>query len=573
MALFLPRRWRKQPQYPVEVDTSNSLAAGLQALVHVVAGVGPVDVCSGRIFNVRAGTLATTPTDIGVLANTSGANNSAWEDSVTTLRPTLGTIAWHGVKLAEDTTNGGIFELTHSSNSAASPYVAIGVKRYLGTTSVIFVSDNGGTVRNLSFDPGTVAIGTTETMVGRVESGAQHVTYASRSIRVSASGTVAGDLTYGSGPRLVIGEDYRAGTRNGGRALGVGAIWGRYILDAEVEEFIVNPWQLFAPLHTRRYFFAAGGDTTVTPGVGEVVVTGLSPTVTATDLVTVAPTTGSVVITGLAPTLVTGTIVAPTTGEVVITGLAPIVTVSSAGNTTVTPDVGVVVVTGLDPTVTVSDLVTVAPGQGTVVVTGLAPTISVSVGNTTVVPGVGSAVVTGLAPTIAVTQNVVVEPGVGSIIIGGLAPDSIGGAATAGARPEAGGTGTAGKRRRFRRPVLVEIDGETFSVADADEALELLQKAREAATQAAPAVAKKALNKARDIERKTGELPALEVPTPTISADEWASAELKKMLEQAQADINAAYMQAARDAEIALLARRAYYAQDEEDALAVLLLV
>jgi hypothetical protein len=64
----------------------------------------------------------------------------------------------------------------------------------------------------------------------------------------------------------------------------------------------------------------------------------------------------------------------------------------------------------------------------------------------------------------------------------------------------------------------------------------------------------------------------LVVEVPNIEVEDEASVTMKALADRAQRAINEAYAQAAQSAELALLARRAYMAQDEEDAIAVLLL-
>lgn len=135
---------------------------------------------------------------------------------------------------------------------------------------------------------------------------------------------------------------------------------------------------------------------TVTPSVGSLVLTGLAPTVTATQHQRVTPGVASLVLNGLAPTVVLPKLVTPGTSSLTLTGLPPVV--GSADNKVVTPGVGSLVLTGLAPTVIAPNPQRVTPGVGSLVLTGLVPFIILP---RRIVPGVGSLVLTGLAPSVS----------------------------------------------------------------------------------------------------------------------------------------------------------------------------
>ncbi len=146
-----------------------------------------------------------------------------------------------------------------------------------------------------------------------------------------------------------------------------------------------------------------------------------------------------------------------------------------------------------------------------------------------------------------------------------------GGGVTPPARPYPGPAG-AGRKRRITRRTLVEIDGETFTVRSVEEAEALLANAREQAEAVAPRIAKTALNKARDVERKTGKLPTLEVAVPALSVMAGADPDIAALVAAAQRGVDEIYLRAAQAVELAWLARRAYFEQDEEDVATLLLL-
>jgi hypothetical protein len=131
-------------------------------------------------------------------------------------------------------------------------------------------------------------------------------------------------------------------------------------------------------------------------------------------------------------------------------------------------------------------------------------------------------------------------------------------------KQEAGGS----KRKRQRKRVTVEIDGQLFTVNDEQEAEELIASIREVAEQQARAEADRVVKKRRTAarrEKKPLKLTPIELPAPQVkSADRDFAAELQSRLDEIYAD-------AARDAEIALRVRR-QAELDEEDSIVLFLL-
>jgi len=114
----------------------------------------------------------------------------------------------------------------------------------------------------------------------------------------------------------------------------------------------------------------AGGDVSLTPGVGSLTLTGQAPTIQV-DL-TVAPGLGTLTLTGLAATITASATVAPGAGSLVLTGMAA--TVAAAHEAT--------------------------PGAGSLILTGFAPSVSATGADVTVDSGAGSLVLTGYAPSV-----------------------------------------------------------------------------------------------------------------------------------------------------------------------------
>ena len=141
----------------------------------------------------------------------------------------------------------------------------------------------------------------------------------------------------------------------------------------------------------------------------------------------------------------------------------------------------------------------------------------------------------------------------------------------AGELPEVGARQTGAGRSRRRRRYEVEIDDEVFAVESAAEAEELISKARDIAEQQARAEAERVIKKRRIAsrrEKKPLKLDAITLPVPYVKARADGSEELAQ---QIQAQLDAVYARAARDAEIALRVRR-QVELDEEDSIILFLL-
>lgn len=125
--------------------------------------------------------------------------------------------------------------------------------------------------------------------------------------------------------------------------------------------------------------------------------------------------------------------------------------------------------------------------------------------------------------------------------------------------------GPAGRSRgRKRHRSLVEIDGELHAVEGRAQAEALLEDIRAKAREEAPKAAKRALNRARKVERQTGEMPVVEVTPPQIrvvDATEALTADVERQAQQ----IAQIYQRALESAELAYRARRAYFEREQQE--------
>jgi hypothetical protein len=97
---------------------------------------------------------------------------------------------------------------------------------------------------------------------------------------------------------------------------------------------------------------AAGGGTTVSPGVGQLEVTGYAPTIAQSANQTVSPGTGVLEVTGYAPSIAQTAhrVVSPATGEIVITGYAPTI-IQVAGSQVISPATAELTITTYAPVI------------------------------------------------------------------------------------------------------------------------------------------------------------------------------------------------------------------------------
>lgn len=110
----------------------------------------------------------------------------------------------------------------------------------------------------------------------------------------------------------------------------------------------------------------------------------------------------------------------------------------------------------------------------------------------------------------------------------------------------------AGRPKRPRRRLLVEINGEDFEVSSEDEARTLLEQARQIATKAIEKARKAPVRVTRGVQR------------PSIRTD---APELKQVVAKARREIVSLFDGLSRDMEIAALMRKQMEEDEEEEAL------
>lgn len=300
----------------------------------------------------------------------------------------------------------------------------------------------------------------------------------------------------------------------------------------------------------------SSGNTIAVPA-GALTLTKYAPTVTATANQSVAVPAGSLTLTGFAPTVQAGasqTIAVPA-GSLSLTAVAPTVQVTS-GSTILVP-AGALSLTGYAPTVVNPN--TVAVPAGSITLTGYAPTVVVRADQIVAVPA-ATLTLTGFAPGVAYTANNTISVPAGALSLTGYAPTVSNGEVVEVKRQ----TGAGRPRRRQR--VVIAIDGEDFVVESEEEAVALLDQAKEAAQEKAEQAIKRAAAARKREPRKVlaDASKALEVPTITAEGMSDYAAETVAAIEEL-------YRSAMRTIEVAaMLSRRDRDEEDDEEVLFLL---
>jgi hypothetical protein len=123
--------------------------------------------------------------------------------------------------------------------------------------------------------------------------------------------------------------------------------------------------------------------------------------------------------------------------------------------------------------------------------------------------------------------------------------------------------GRAGKKRKRR--YTIEIDGNEFEVDSYEQAVALLEQAREAAQPLAQQTARRAEKRIR----RRGKQVAISLETPTISTPDLA---LQELVANYREKLRRIYEQAAQSSELRELLRRKFAEEDESDAEVLLIL-
>lgn len=273
------RPWARQPSSAVQIDWAHWISEGAK-----FASIGSAqgrDLVAGKAAT-KYGSTAHKPTRIGVGVDVS-AGNAAYEWPASS--------AWGGALsifccvqyVGTPSNDGGIFVVTHSSNSINMPYVASSIKVGNTTDKINGAFNYGGTYGAISITAGTPSVGDVDLVMMTVKSGSQ-VLYLSRNGGAiqTASAANSGSIAWGSGPRVVVGEDYRFASRNSMVSVANAIVWNRFVESTRVPEVFRSHWRIYAPSRIYWPKAAAGGLPTLTAlSISSITTSGATLTITA----------------------------------------------------------------------------------------------------------------------------------------------------------------------------------------------------------------------------------------------------------------------------------------------------
>jgi hypothetical protein len=415
--LILPRRFTKQPQYPVELDHSHQI--GSKALFLWTPGPHPLIVSSKNIgFGTPNGTVVQSVTDNGKVLQFhpfGGANGLVTLNTGVTSDSDV-TMFWAGYPSTTTTYLG----VMNRGNPSGNDSMRLG----MGTTASYIDTSPAQTDCNLSSKSLTVNLFEQKAITKKGTS-LSHYDWRTKQIATSSGGT--GSFRADSaGNYFYVNRDAHA------RSL-IGAAFTA-LTDAEVYALFENPWQIFKPRKQVLYFDVGGGATNTdsAASAGSIAITGSAANGVRT-LLGVA-SSGSVAITGSAANgtrakvsnaesgsiTITGSTAAAlrtlqavaTQGSVTITGVAASGAKAGAGNTNTAADSGSITITGF--TANGTRTLTSAATAGSVVLTGSAASGAKTILGTA---DSGSITITGSDASVARTYLGVA--GSGSVVITG----------------------------------------------------------------------------------------------------------------------------------------------------------
>ena len=201
------------------------------------------------------------------------------------------------------------------------------------------------------------------------------------------------------------------------------AVFEGALSDAEVAEYFRNPYQMYARPAARVWFgaAAAGGGSSLTPGVAALTLSGPAPTLAQTTSSSLTPGAGALTLAGPAPTVAQTTSSSLTPGALALTLAGPAPTVSQTSGLTVIPAAAALTLAGPAPTVAQSAHVSLTPAAAALTLAGPEPTV-VRAGNVSVTPGAAALTLATAAPTVAQTTGNTLTPAAATLSLAGAAP-------------------------------------------------------------------------------------------------------------------------------------------------------
>ena len=248
MALFLPRRWRSQPQYPVGVNAK--VSSQIVSAVNLLSR-SPWDVVHGTILTPSSGVItAVGRQGIGVSV-VGAADNIAFPADA---RYSCGTGSFSVLLVFRSASSSVTIPWSIGYGAAwdASPYygpwdltargvdsIRSGITAELNTDYVILWAYNPNVGPTFTINNLTTGNLTQQTVASTLTPSA-----------VTSTSYIGNYSGLNTGNNDLISLDVR---------------WNRAIIGSEAIELVREPWaNVFAPLHARRFFVGGGGPVIVT---------------------------------------------------------------------------------------------------------------------------------------------------------------------------------------------------------------------------------------------------------------------------------------------------------------------
>ena len=240
MPLFLPRRWRSQPQYPVGIDRSNPLTRGLYAALLPTVGGTLYNAVTGT-FLTQTGAAATRRINSkhGIGQRYGDASGTSYQ-TLTAQTNDAGAIFWLGERQG---TGVGVFR---DSTSAGG--------------NLVFDSSGGFYVRMGDANAGIVGTFAANTPYNFLYTGDGQGTGQITKSAFYVDGVLLasnwGAWGFIGGPTLYLHENGSGGGAGVDATDYLWLIWNRHVDATQYAALNANPWQVFAP--QRRAIFIGG---------------------------------------------------------------------------------------------------------------------------------------------------------------------------------------------------------------------------------------------------------------------------------------------------------------------------
>lgn len=309
--MFLPQRWRRQPVGPVGLNQHSPLADGLVACWLPNMSTALVAELVSNTLDATSGTITQCYSNEAVGLDLTAASNNVNGGARTINVVTTDRISVAVICVPRSvTTRGDIFTRWTNGSAAGDQFNLI-----VGLTSgkFIFYTASGGGATSNSGNSATTLVNGTQYLLGGEQLGSAGIScYIDGKLEASgASSSVSTTPT----TAYIIGDNAN-GDGNFNGEVYLACVWNRPLFNSGWAEFGTNPWQIFAPLPTRRFFGVAGGSPDVTLALSGVAATASVGTAVPNSTAALTGAAGASAVGTAAPSITIGLTGTPATGAV-----------------------------------------------------------------------------------------------------------------------------------------------------------------------------------------------------------------------------------------------------------------